>query len=706
MLLTRTRALASATFVGALLIAPMAAESDSGTRGVLSLGSSTEPAPTAAQVSLGGAPAVSSGTEAVLRSYYPDLQTGGPETGSVDAAVVGTSQPSPPMASPVNPFVVSPAGVQAQPVAAPAPNPFALPVAPQAEPGVVGGRPNAPAFSIDGATAPGAKSGEGNAIDESALRYYADQRNLERVGAEIRRLKALYPTWNPPADLFAPKSSVNEQPLWDLLAAGRVQEARNRIADYQAKDPKYRPSADLTGKLDDADIRTRIRASSDAGNWKSTLAAAQERPSLLVCTEVDVLWRVGEALARTDDLARAFDLYSYILTTCGNPAERLATMQKAALLLPQNGVDALATYGQTLPNGSREFDGMRYQKTRAEIGEEIAKGTKRSRIEPNELKAFETHAKTTQSADDASLLGWFHYNALRFEDAKDWFSLASEIDDNPKHLEGYILSLRNLDDLEAAEELAYREWDSSPEMAKIYVELVAERLNEAEELGAAELGRYTEVVEDSRSALGAQTLGWHLLAAEKTEEAGEWFEKSVEWETTEEGVVGMAVVASRTKDAKGLKAIKAEYGDTFASLAEIEEYVPPARVVSQRPAQPQAPAARGTRRAAAPARSGGGGGGDRLMRQANQQFDAGDYNGAIATLNQREARNGKSYGAEILKGWANIKLKRWNEAERIFRTQDQRQSTRDTRFGIGAVANSKYNMWPDTRNDCTVRWKC
>ena len=65
-----------------------------------------------------------------------------------------------------------------------------------------------------------------------------------------------------------------------------------------------------------------------------------------------------------------------------------------------------------------------------------------------------------------------------------------------------------------------------------------------------------------------------------------------------------------------------------------------------------------------------------------------------------------AFGAEVLKGWVNIKLRRWDEADRIFRNQDKKRSTRDTRFGIGAVANSKYGMWPENQNNCKVRFKC
>jgi hypothetical protein len=51
----------------------------------------------------------------------------------------------------------------------------------------------------------------------NALRYYAHSRDLNRVAAEIRRIKLDYPNWNPPEDLYTDeKPRVDEQPLWDL----------------------------------------------------------------------------------------------------------------------------------------------------------------------------------------------------------------------------------------------------------------------------------------------------------------------------------------------------------------------------------------------------------------------------------------------------------------------------------------------------------
>ena len=72
---------------------------------------------------------------------------------------------------------------------------------------------------------------------------------MARVAAETRRLQALYPDWEPPEDLFATPSNVDEQPLWDLFAQGRYYEERLQIKALQAANPGWRPSADLMNKL-------------------------------------------------------------------------------------------------------------------------------------------------------------------------------------------------------------------------------------------------------------------------------------------------------------------------------------------------------------------------------------------------------------------------------------------------------------------------
>ena len=68
-------------------------------------------------------------------------------------------------------------------------------------------------------------------------------------------------------------------------------------------------------------------------------------------------------------------------------------------------------------------------------------------------------------------------------------------------------------------------------------------------------------------------------------------------------------------------------------------------------------------------------------------------NGALATLDKRQAARGYDRSAELLRGWTNLKMRRFSEARQIFKAEDKKGSTKDTRFGIGATFNSQFNAW-------------
>ena len=68
-------------------------------------------------------------------------------------------------------------------------------------------------------------------VDESALRYYAAQKQTARMKAEAARLKQLYPGWTEPTDLDTLQPSPPEEaPLWDLFTAGRFDDLYAAIA--------------------------------------------------------------------------------------------------------------------------------------------------------------------------------------------------------------------------------------------------------------------------------------------------------------------------------------------------------------------------------------------------------------------------------------------------------------------------------------------
>ncbi len=143
------------------------------------------------------------------------------------------------------------------------------------------------------------------AVDETALRYFARQGDTRRLNVEIARLRSLYPDWTPPADRLKAPPAPDPQldRLWRLYSQGEFAQARAAVAERQSADPKWRPPKDLIDHLDLADARGRLVNASNAKQYETVIRIAASTPDLRTCGDVDVLWRLAEALGRL--IARA-----------------------------------------------------------------------------------------------------------------------------------------------------------------------------------------------------------------------------------------------------------------------------------------------------------------------------------------------------------------------------------------------------------------
>src|SRR5690606_29819206 len=123
---------------------------------------------------------------------------------------------------------------------------------------------------------------------------------------------------------------------------------------------------------------------------------------LLTCGEVDVLWRVAEAFARTTREQRADDTYRYVLTNCDNPEERLATIQNAFEHLPLSRVEDLLKLERSDSAGVGEFEPFRDDLARAAVarGGEDAEVT----VPAEQVARLERIAEKDKLAADALLL--------------------------------------------------------------------------------------------------------------------------------------------------------------------------------------------------------------------------------------------------------------------------------------------------------------
>jgi tetratricopeptide (TPR) repeat protein len=507
-------------------------------------------------------------------------------------------------------------------------------------------------------------------VDESALRFYASQNDSARVAMEIKRIKAMHPAWEPPSDLFNVTSDpAVEQKLWDLFGEGRYDEIRLAVENIRKADPTWRPSEKLVQEFDRSQVRAQLITASDAKDAAGVLAVAEANPGMLVCADVDALWRVAEALVQTSQEDRAQELYKYILTRCPDPGERLATVQKAMELLPVAAVKNLMATARYRTDGSKTYEVVQLDLLRRQIGAVAADATA-PQGSAAELKSFETLVKQKKLANDADLLGWYYYSLKSWPVAANWFKQGMDWAKQPKSAEGYALALRQQGQLAEAENIAYEWRNSSPLIAKLFVEILATALTQPNPAPVEEtrLARLQEVVQTTKSANGGQALGWYHYNRNEFPMARQWFAAAVEWEAKETSVLGLALASHRSNDRVSFQKTLAEYGKQYPSIAALQSY--------------QAPASKGGRRGGSGNRVGGSSVASQLANTAVEQFKNGQYKEALATLDKRSTVAKEDHGLGVLRGWAHYQLNQYDKARDKFAELDKKQSTRDTQYGL------------------------
>ena len=176
-------------------------------------------------------------------------------------------------------------------------------------------------------------------VDESALREYARQNRADRVEMETRRLERLHPLWKPPADLWTSRTSgPDEAPLWDLYEAGDLDRLRRAIAEKQSKDAGWQPSGDLLGKIKAKEVRAAIFDCVAQGKWVDVAQLAGDNGLVPGTGDIELLWLVAEAFARTGRGFEAAALYKSALESRMDSGERVGTILKSLATLDRKSV--------------------------------------------------------------------------------------------------------------------------------------------------------------------------------------------------------------------------------------------------------------------------------------------------------------------------------------------------------------------------------
>lgn len=411
-------------------------------------------------------------------------------------------------------------------------------------------------------------------VDLSALRYFASRGDKLRLQAEISRLQALYPNWVPPADPLAIPQNGDRQleNMWRLYSEGRYAELRKAIADRQAAE-SWQPPADLLDRLDVAESRTRLINASDLKQYATVIDIAAETPSLLTCAEIDVLWRVAEAFVETGRQQRGQDAYTYILKNCTEPAERVATIQKAAALLPYGPMQALLSLERPADaNGIREFDSLRDDLARRFV----AAGNDDAKLEvaPDYISRVERLAKEQGLPSDALLLGWHQLRRNNEADAEKWFRIAHDKQDSAIASQGLALALIARKSPQEAEDVMYKWRDDSKDATATYLATTANlmALQPPADLSEEVLGRIAATIIEQKYVPTAQQFGWYARSLNQFQTAARWFETALRWKPDDEpSAYGLAVTRQQLNDRAGVAEIQRLWAGRSARIATLND---------------------------------------------------------------------------------------------------------------------------------------
>ena len=341
--------------------------------------------------------------------------------------------------------------------------------------------------------------------DDTALRFYAAQNQPRRVAIELERLRRLYPNWTPPDNLGAAtsQSGEDEQALWDLFGADKLDELRAAIAQRQRDEPEWRPSKDLLEKTARKELRLRLMGLWDRGDLAEMIESVRRDGFGAERADIDLQWTVAEAYARMKQTEEAVGIYQSILRASDDPSHRIATIQKAMATLRISEVEQLIASARVDGAGRSEFASLALDITRARISAYLHE----ERTEPipaAEFAAFQTYARNEQDPNQAGLVAWYYFKMKANREALDWFKLALDRGGDAMVAHGLANVLRDLGMMREAEQVAFAWREPLINNALLFIDTLETQLTQTPPpfVEPERLMRYAQVTIDIASGDG------------------------------------------------------------------------------------------------------------------------------------------------------------------------------------------------------------
>lgn len=403
--------------------------------------------------------------------------------------------------------------------------------------------------------------------DETALRYYAGQKQEARVAAESARLRRLHPGWQPPADLWtAEPGGEDEGPLWDLLGAERWSDLQAALAERARSEPGWRPSAALARAVARQDLRRTVLALAKAGRWPELAAAVDRRRAETESGDLELALAAAEAFGRTERMPEAVALVQRRMRAADADGEtRRAVLLRAMAFLPMAEIDRLSELASP-----EERAPMRIDLTRGRVSA-VLRDEAGQTVPAADLAAFEAYAEAATDPNQPALLAWLAFKRRDFPKALTWFKRAMGRGGDAMVAHGLAHTLDRLGHRREAEEVAYAWREPLVNNTLLFIDLLETDLTRENPppIEAERLRRYAQVTAATASGEGAQALAWYAYNTCQFDTALGWFRRAVAWFPKEATVYGYALTLRRLHRERAFLDVVNRYDGLFPKVVDL-----------------------------------------------------------------------------------------------------------------------------------------
>jgi tetratricopeptide (TPR) repeat protein len=410
-------------------------------------------------------------------------------------------------------------------------------------------------------------------VELAAIYYYAQQKQDQRVKAEYERLKAKYPDFQMPTDLYKPKvEREDERLLWALYDKNDLPGVEQEIARRKAADPSWTPTDDFAAKFARKKLRNAVTSFHKTRNWAAVIAAgAALNPETE--KEVDLLWDMIDAYSATNNKDALGRYYRAILFR--DPANALpksaivATIHKATRDFAPDDIRAVMAQFSADPEIMAGLSNVSVDLIRKEVADFNTDDSRKDTLPADDVNALRTAAGGKDgSVSDFSLLGWYYLKVKDPAEAGAWFRRALEKEQDVDHAKGLYLALVQQNRQDEAYDLALKYHGALAADPVFLMNALAERFTKPSTgaIDAEAVKAYAGTILSTRNAPHAEILAWYAYNSGQYDAARAWFTKSFDWKPEAASLKGLALSAGQLGDRDALVSLYQQYGTKYPDI--------------------------------------------------------------------------------------------------------------------------------------------